>query len=157
MLHCIQNVEKQEKSNHTEQKTKKKNPKKKNSKESNISHNLTCKSEGYACTLGCSSDSVSDTIFSECPSSSCTYWTLTRGICLLEFSVCGFCDLAAVNISSMQLAAQCCPQSITAHSQSIIRPGDPPWTCLEDDNIWQWWPGTNKYTLGANSYQNSTE
>lgn len=33
-------------------------------------------------------------------------WTcrsLTRGISLLEHSVCGFCDLAAINISPMQL------------------------------------------------------
>lgn len=54
-------------------------------------------------------------------------------------------------------AAQCCPQSTTPDSQSIVRPGVSPWTCLEDDNIWQWWPGTNKYTFGANSYQSLTE
>lgn len=29
--------------------------------------------------------------------------SLTRGISLLEHSVCGFCDLAAINISPMQL------------------------------------------------------
>lgn len=54
-------------------------------------------------------------------------------------------------------AAQCCPQSTTPDSWSIIKPGVPLWTSLEDDNVWQRWPGTNKYAFGANSYQNLTE
>lgn len=40
-------------------------------------------------------------------------------------------------------AAQCCPQSTTPDSWSIVRTGVPPRTCLEDDNLWQRQPEPN--------------
>lgn len=113
-------------------------------KESSIFHHLPCNSwavnKGHTSMSGCFSESIFDTLLSESPSG--WLWSEPEGDRAGEsafWNTVWFLWFGS-NKHLPYASTRCCPQSTTPDSWSIIRAGSSPWTCLEDDSLWQWWP-----------------
>jgi len=124
-----------------------KKAKQRNSKESSISHHLPCNSWAVRVTPVCWG--VFLILFP-------TRFSLNAHQADCEVSLQGFKQKSQLfgkqglwfpwfgsNKYLPYTVAHGCPQSTAPDSWSIIRTGVPPWTCLEDDNLWQRLPELN--------------
>lgn len=121
---------------------------KKNPKESDISHHLTCNSWAVRVMPVCWSVRLILFLTHSSPNAHQAHYEMN----LQEFNQrnqltgtqCSWFLWFGSNKHLPYAAAQCCPQSTTPDTWSFIRTGVPPWRCLEDENVWQWWPETNR-------------